>query len=360
MDSPIKIPITEIKTFLSRASAIKPDTHIPISSFVRLKGETDKTSMYKSGQASFIIHEVDAENEEPYDFLIEEKSLSIACENTDAETILFEPAGDVVNITVGNYKQSSPTEDVILFYKFPEFENSFLHTLSGEILDSINAASKYAHAGKDFVTNVCFVHVSNNAVCATDNKKSYYKKFEDELPELVLSLKSCSVLSKFGTVKVKDIEKFYLFNTGSSIYGFSKEEYKAPNFDKAFNTIQEIKRPGFVVKKDSLFSFADKSHKLSSGFIDAIEISDSEGQEIKLDFKSDTVKTSTFSKIEVSKKEGYSEPTSFLVSASILKQVLASLTPETIDVCFATQGKSQFLIFSEDKNQISFIMGMTA
>ena len=360
MSQKIKIPITEIKTFLNRASAIKPDTHIPISSFVRLKGELDKTSMYKSGQASFIIHEVDVENEDPFDFLIEEKSLSIACENTNSNTILFEPEGDIINITVGNYKQSSPTEDVILFYKFPEFENSFLHTLTGDILDSINAASKYAHAGKDFITNVCFVHVSNNAVCATDNKKSYYKKFEVELPDLVLSLNSCSVLAKFGSVKVKEIEKFYLFNTGSSIYGFSKEEYKAPDFNRAFNTVQEIKRPGFSVKKDSLFTFADKSHKLSSGFIDVIEISDSDRQEIQLGFKSDTVKASTFAKIDVQKKEGYSEPVPFLVSAGILKQVLSSLTPETIDVCFASLGQSQFLIFSEDKNQISFIMGMSA
>lgn len=355
----IQIKTSELKTFLSRASAIKTDTIIPVSSYLRIKGESDKTSMYKAGQHSFIVHEIDSENEETFDFLIEEKSLSIAIEGTDSETVYFEPADGIVKITVGNYEQTSAGEDVNIFYKFPEFDNAFECELSGEVLNAINSASKYAHAGKEFISNLSFVHVNNNSVCATDNKKSYYRKFDENLPVLVLRLDTCSVLSKFGNVKAKTIDTHYLFSTGSSIYGFAKEAYEAPNFEKAFNTIQEIKRPGFTVNKDSVFTFADKSHKLSGGYVDAIEIMDMPASKVKFGFKSDTVKASTFTEIIVDKKEGYEESVSFLVSAAALKVVLSSMSSEAIDVCRASHGASNFLIFSEDANQISFIMGMS-
>jgi hypothetical protein len=355
----IKIAITEIKTFLSRASAIKTDTLIPISAFIRIKGEQGKVSMCKGSQHAFLIHEFDSDNEDEFDFLIEEKSLSIAIDYTNSGDCIFEELDGSIKTIVGSYEQTSASEDLKSFYKFPEFDRTFQYELGGDVLNAINAASKYAHNGKEFVSNLCFVHLQNNTVFATDNKKSFFKKFKEPLPKLTLSLNTCAILSKFGSVETLDIPTHCVFNVGSSIYGFSKEAYDPPNFQKAYDTIQEIKRSGFNISKDQMHVFADKSYKLSNGFLDTIEISDSE-QGIRLDFKSDTVKASTFTVMEAEKEKGYSEPTSFLVSASILKQVLSSMSKEQVHVCFATHLVSNYLIFSEDQNHISFIMGMTA
>lgn len=359
MNTTIKIPIQQIKTFLSRAGSIKNENVIPISQFLRVKGEANRTLLYKANSNSFIVHEIEQENESEYDFLIEERSLSIACETVE-DTCYFDPCNDCIKMTIGKYSQSSPTEDLNSFFKFPELDDNFEYTISGEVLDSINAASKFVYSGKEFISKICFVHLSNNAVCATDNKKSYYKKFELELPKLVLNYNMCSVLSKFGSIIFQSTESHYIFNMGNSIYGFIKEQYEAPDFELAYKTIQNIKRPPLVVNKSDLFTFSDKSSKLASGFIDTIEISDGEQSSISLSFNSETTKSATETIIEVQKNEKYHEPEPFLVSASILKSVLSSISSESVEMYFATHGKSKFLIFSEEQNHISFIMGMTA
>lgn len=242
----MKISVSELKSFKANASFIKQNNIIPVLSYLKLSDGC----ITKNNLNSFLIQKVGKFKES---ILVDEKILMAFVDNASTDEIEISVSGKRILITDGFTKDYSPTDDIINFptNESGEFEKT---KISVDVLASIKIASTFI-LSEETMPNKSNIFVGKKSVAGSNGFIAYVKTFDIDLPQMVLSKDTCTVISKFGSIDFYESESYHFFENDKCKFGFIKPTY--PFFDLTVFGVFNKEAPHFEVNKFDLIRFND-------------------------------------------------------------------------------------------------------
>jgi DNA polymerase III sliding clamp (beta) subunit (PCNA family) len=315
-----KIKLSDLKDFLRKSSKIKTNGVIPVHEFLLIETFAEEITITKTNGNAFIKTTITQDNEAVEKHLIEEKRLSAFASNAKGEFITVRQVKQTTILKDGENEVKLGAVDGVnfeAFQRFPETEGAETTVLGPDLLAALFAA-------KDFVSilesNLHFVYVqpdgNGSVVFATNQHLLYERKFEEVLPEMTLSPDVCSIVSTFNHVSFFTAGNYNFFDTGSTVYGFIKTEYKAPNYKVVINQISfedELK-----MDREEVLSFCQLVNSLSVEKFATIKFDDIE-EAMLIHWDESGYSTETERKLDVEKNF---PPKPFALNCIYLMQIL--------------------------------------
>lgn len=244
MKQTIAIPLADLRQFKKNSSFIKQNGIIPILDYIKF----DNGQITKTNQNEYIIFKSNFTGS----FLVEERVLFNFIEYASGNELLFSFNGKKITLSDGNTEVTSQSEDLGLF-PIPEICTQDKIELPNEVLLAISTAAQYTQE-YEFDPKRPYVFVGAKAVAASDGLIGFYKKFDIDLPEMVLSEKTATKIGSLSSVMFCQNERYLFFETPNSTYGFIKPEPKFFNLGNYFNYPKEV---SFIVNKRDFIAFND-------------------------------------------------------------------------------------------------------
>jgi hypothetical protein len=212
----------QLKRFYANSSQIKSKGILPILDYIKISDDV----ILKTNTEAFIKMDITPTGKT---FLIDENTLGKLLSITKSDIINVEVKDKRVCLNDGFNKAYFPLPDYAdLYPEIPEIEKKEGVVLTESVLKSIGIASKNVAVG-DVRPALNCVNLHENFVFGTDTFKFYSKKF-DNLPSLSISPLAASIISQFGSATYYSQGNFNIFEIGSLVYGFAKEEVVVPDF----------------------------------------------------------------------------------------------------------------------------------
>lgn len=246
----VKIPLADLISFKRNSSFIKSFGILPIYDYVLF----DSGMMIKSNQREFVIQKANFMGT----FLVEERVLFNFMEYANGSDILFTVNGKKITISDGNAQVTSQTDDPANF-KMPESTTDGKQSISNEVLQSILIASKYTKDDENSPITP-YVFIGKKSVAASDALIVYYKNFDFELPEIILSRPHAEKIGTLTDVLYTNNERYNIFESKGVTFGFIKHEAKYQDMSVFFG---KDKGDSFVVNKNDFLSFVDACISIS-------------------------------------------------------------------------------------------------
>lgn len=254
----MKLQTQQIKEFQRRTSAIKTGNIIPCLSYVMLKVENGICSMIKTNLSIYCKYSFQL-NESDQILMIEEQSLNTFVSTTKAMEFDIMVSDKTITLTDGKLTipfTTIPHED---FPKFPDnkaVKDPF--TLGEDIINAMASAANFLSGNQD---NYNFVHTANNNVFGGHQFAIFIKKYSDNIPDISLPADACNILSQYIELTHYTSGNIDFFNSGSTIYGFTKTEHKCPDYVRIMEKAQTDNH--FTVQKSDMVSFCQTAMSLS-------------------------------------------------------------------------------------------------
>jgi DNA polymerase III sliding clamp (beta) subunit (PCNA family) len=247
----ITIEVSEIKEFFKRSKGVKPNTSNPITSYIKLEANENCT-LLKTNLNSYCVHEVKADYPSSFVCLVDERLLAKVLEQGTDDVVEIKVEPGRVILTCGIAQVRDSFTDPSLFPTFPEIsEQKEGKVLTKDVLEAVGIAAQTLVVDRD--CQLSYVHV-NGAVFSSDNFSLYLKKLSDSFPDLVLDRECCLVISEYDSLQYFTAGNYHFFDTGKTMYGFIKTEYKTPAYHVIF---KKSEGEPFEINKEDFISFCE-------------------------------------------------------------------------------------------------------
>lgn len=316
----MKIKVSDLKDFFKKSNKIKSNGVLPIYDYLLFECDKDTVSITKSNGNMYCQHTVEEDNSETERLLVEEKRLSALVNNAKGEFIYFTVKGKKVVIKdAANEIKLEAVGDVNLnaFPTFPGSEGAERVSLNPDVISALFEARNFTSIVE---SNMHFVYThkkeKNFVVFATNMHILYMRKFNEELPEMALSPEVCSIICQFQHLEYYTAGNYDFFNTGSTVYGFIKTDYKAPEYLPIIKSID----PGQTIKinREELLSFCKLVNSLAVSKFPVLRFDDAE-EALLVHYDEDEYSMNTEKNMPVEKTFW---PTPFALNNAYLTQIL--------------------------------------
>lgn len=252
----MKLQTQQIKEFQRKSSAIKTGSIIPSLSYIMLQVENGICSLIKTNLSIYCKYSFQLDEQDTV-IMIEEQSLSTFASATKAMEFDIMVSGKTITLTDGKLTipfTTIPHED------FPKFPGSVVkdpYTLTEDVISAMASAANFLSGNQD---NYNYVHTAYNNVFGGHQFAIFLKKFTD-LPIISLPADACSILNQYSELTHYTSGNVDFFNSGSTIYGFTKTEHKCPDYVRIMEKANTD--GGFIINKSDIVSFCQTAMSLS-------------------------------------------------------------------------------------------------
>lgn len=273
----IKIKISELKEFLKRSRAIKPNPLVPeIFGRLLLKCEDGTATLSKTNLHVHCRHEIDAEHTGDFAVLIDEKMMTALIQNTPEDHIEVKLTKTEVILTSGPAKVKFLNEDPHVFHKFPQVDgNTEKVEFPPDVLYAIRAATSLIDTSIDTQFSYCYLVTTKGKadVFATRSAFIFYRKqFDFPIPTMPLSAEMAAVITMFENVRCTRSGPYAFFDCGRTQYAFVLSVYTAPPYHNIL--AQCVNDQYFEINRAELQQFCELVLSSSPSSIPGTTISD--------------------------------------------------------------------------------------
>lgn len=356
------ISTKEVKKFINAAKNIKSSNLLPIYSYVKLECNGDSASFCKSNGHSFVSCPVKAEFDKNVVFIIDERAFF---------GFVNKAEGDVITIEDGSEGKGEDKKEMICFSdgvkkgKSSKVDNVFpliesrtdeIETVfDSDVLTSIFLSKECVLVAVDKVMRIwnTFCHImkinKNSYVVGSNGAISYFKKFKQNLPCLIIESDVADVITKFDSVSHCSVGNYDLFNCNNTTYGFIKSEMAVPDLTPIFDRLKSEEY--FVINRKKLLNFCETVVDMNSSSVaPEVSISNADKNDVMLEFNG-IGGQALDEKVKVEKKNFELNP--FVFQPKNMIVVLKDLGVEKIKLSYI---QHNFLITSEeDKDYLGTI-----
>lgn len=360
----VKIPIQELKTFLSKAAAIKAEKSIvPLCRYIKIVCEGNVISVTKTNLQSFVICELDGKATKNFTLLVEEDLLAACVKNATGKEIKISfkeaksatsPTGKVKSVTIEDgedLKVEKTTEDEMAFPVIPEAEKNGSNKLTEDILESIYLASRCTSEPKDIPTYANFVHVKSTGkksfyIAGMNGAILYFKSFKQAMPDMILELETCAAIKGFQELLVYQGGNYNFFDAGKTLFGFVKVEFVTPDFKGGIVDKMEVDKL-FTIDRAAVVRCCDFAKSINPmKYIAPCTIEGDGDKGVVIDYNQNEVGLNSARKFEVKKNKKFSIP-KFFFSPNDFSTVLSSLPFEKVNMVGPVE-KNYYITSDED------------
>lgn len=236
----ITIPVNDLKKFFSAAAHVKSNAILPALECVKIDVLTSKqTTLTRHNTNAFIVQTIENAPEQKakagYSVLVDTKVLKQFVSSTTSSDVTISTKGKKVMLESGKLKTSCEITDLALYPKIPDYDSAKKIDLEADFFEAIYHSSFYIRAGKATMKDLPFYHhcysmalgKNETLIAATTSPAVYMKKINQEVPEMSISEETCLAIQSFREGVLMQVEKFNVFETGNTIYGFLRSEQKS-------------------------------------------------------------------------------------------------------------------------------------
>lgn len=341
----MKLPTSTIKEFEKKTSRITTNGIMPILSYISLEVKSGILTLSKSNLSSYCKYSAPFEHED-LQVLLEERIIIGFANVTKSETIDVSIEGKEVTLSDGNLTQTFETGN---FDEYPSFpDNTVIKTpitFNEQQIRSIVVASKYTDVK---AAQYGYVHILPDCIWGSNGYSIYYKTYEG-LTNIILSPESAQVIGQYSELTHYSIDNYDFFDSGSTVYGFVKPEFKTPDLTALIG--KYIPLQGFKIDKEQLEIFCTTSINLCN-LLTYSTITDN-GNTLLLELNNNGNKKTNKLTIVVEKTEQF-EP--FKFDSSNMLSALKSIPYEYLTM---TMTDNKIILHNEeDKDYFGIIMGV--
>lgn len=357
----IKIKTSELSSFFKRASSIKSSDFLPIYTYLKFECQKDTAKIYKSNGHAFIIHDIEVDSTEKKSFLIEEKMIRALVEKTNAKEITFEIKAsrkiehekevtvDNISFSDGLNKMKCQSPVHTIFTPIPAIKKEDQIVLPATVVESLFLAKSVSKTKESIKTWMAYVHINevsknNHFIVGMADGIMYFKKFNLELPSMILEPETCSTIGMYGEMNYSKSDNYHVFDVGITVFGFIHLETvsKAPDITVVTNQFDD--KINFIIDRKELIGYCEICLSIRPGILQPI-ISLTDGGKNKMVFKYENIESERSNeRVFDVKKAG--KPDDFLFLAEQMVDVLKNLSFETVQ--FSGPIKQSYFITSEE------------
>lgn len=356
----IKIPLNELKEFLRKAKPIKDNGIVPALAYLKLVCDGNVATITKNALSSFLIYELQkTEFESNTVLLIDFKVLSGFIAQAKGSTIEIElKGGKEVVITDGHYKVRHPYSDEKVFPVIQEMDSKTKKEINLDILESMNTAKGYVarNANKIWLDYVHVKPLGKKECCVfgSEGNAMYFKRFKNDLPEIILDPEVCAILAGMDSVMYTKTGQYHYFDTGRAIYGFSQVEQRSTTFEQLVSQLPE--KMSFVAERAQIVDFCKLVISINPSLLTAnCFIREAGKKQLLMQFVNDDFALGSEAFIAIEEKGPAIEE--FWFNPKLMLLCLEGLPYEKI--CFYQHGPQQFFIKAKDDPEyVGIIRGM--
>lgn len=262
----ITIKLAELKEFFRRARAVKDGSILPIYQYFKLEC-ADVAKITKTSGSAFITHELaSAKFKKNIILLLEIKMLTGFVAAATGEVLTIKIKDNQVEYTDERYTMRHQVVDPKDFQPVKDLKEAQWSTLPQSMLEAISIARQYCANNTVNETWMDYVWVSpikgegkKKQVCvfATDAIILYYKKFDGDVPMIVMEKDIAMVISSFTSVNYAKVGNYHYYDTGNSLYGFAELaiQYGAGQFETVIAAYE--KAVSFIIPQKEIIDFCD-------------------------------------------------------------------------------------------------------
>jgi hypothetical protein len=283
--------------------------------------------------------------------LLDERLISALLSSSGAEVFEISEVNNNILISDGFSNISFQKEDTTIFPKAPEESDDRVTSfLNKDVIDSLSIAKSFAKP-RSIEHPLEFVHMKPNEVFASDGFVMYHKKFDCELPTLMLYPETCIALAGYENVMYYRAGNYDFFESGNTKYGFIKTEAKPQAYDFIIDSAS--KKGGFKIDKDYIEKFCELTNNSTVSSLPISRITDAGINRLLFQFDDDNYGISTKMEFEVENKNETVPEYSF--NPKILLPAIKSIPYDYLNL---TPHKTFGYVLSndEDENYTGIIM----
>lgn len=282
----IKIKTAAVKKFLDNAKQIRDSKLLPIYQYVKISVKDGVLKFYKSNGNSFLIFDGGEIKGKDVSVLVNENTLSVVVSSA-LEEITIDVKGDCVVIDNGVKKYKSHTEDVAHFPAIQEksIDDEKILLTTDAIVSMFYAKSHVSPpADKAMRQWLSYIHLlkidKKYYVVGLNGFISFFKSFDNKLPEISLEPEVVSVITRFSSLFYSRVGNYDYFDTGELAYGFIKSEMVAPDLGVVLKKF--ISDEFVVMDRKAIVNFCEDAINLNQTAVPPEVIIKDEGEEISL------------------------------------------------------------------------------
>jgi DNA polymerase III sliding clamp (beta) subunit (PCNA family) len=296
--------------------------------YLLIEFEKENVSITKSNGNMFCKHVIDQDSESNGKILVEEKRLSALVNNAKGEFITFKVSGKktIIKDDINEVKLEAINDvNVEAFQKFPDTQGTDRTILNPEMLSALFEAKNFASIVE---SNLHYIYThelkGSHYVFATNRYLMYQRKFNEPLPQLALSADVCTIISTFQHVEYFTAGNYDFFDTGKTVYGFIKTEYRQPEYMNIINSLSESEN--FRLVKEEILSFCELVNSLAISKFPLLIFDDAD-EKIVVHFDENEYNAESEKALDVQKNFS---PKSFAMNCAYLTQALKCFTSDEI------------------------------
>lgn len=355
----IKIPISDIKRFITAAKPIRDTKLLPIYAYVKLHCEGNEGIFYKSNGTSFVVFNVSADFKENQTILIEEKTLFGFVEHSSGKEIKISTKGDIVNLYDGARTISCKVPPIEHFPAIQPKDSEESIVMDGNVLSALFLANSHILPPADQAMRApaSFVHLTPVGklfyIAAWNGMVAYFKSFKEKIPNVSLDPDVISVISKFEILSYSRCGNYDYFDGGGVSYGFIKAECKTPDVSIMVERLkQDVK---FTLDRKPLVDFCEMVIDVNSSSVPPIvSMGETSSTSLLMTFTDISENQNAVEKITVTGKVSLDEP--FVFQPKNMLTVLKDLGCEKITMSYVQ--KNMLITSEEEIGYIGSVMGM--
>ena len=230
----IKINVSEVNEFLKATSQVVNNVLFPELQYCKFSstGEIIRTNLnswviYKSGLEADDITE---------DILVDDRILrGFVAVLKDDDIITITIKDTKVFLKCGSREIGFQNMELSKFEKTPsqDFKGEKISVLSN-VIKSIKIAQVYAMLVSQYEGPFSFIQLNgnDNEVFASNGNFIYVKRFDEQLPTMLLRHEACNILNDEKDYKYFEVGNYYFFDQDKFTFGFIKTESKTVDYRK--------------------------------------------------------------------------------------------------------------------------------
>jgi DNA polymerase III sliding clamp (beta) subunit (PCNA family) len=327
----MKIKVSDLKEFFKRSNKIKSNGVLPIHDYLLIESTPECVAITKSNGNMYCKHTIEEDNQGTEKLLVEEKRLSALVGNAKGEFIHFNTKGKKVTLkdAANEVKLEAMKEvEVNAFKTFPESEGADRITLNPDVLAALFEARNFSAIVE---SNFHYVYAhkkeAGHFIYSSNGHLMYLRKFEEELPELVLSPEVCSIVCQFQSVQYYTAGNYDFFDTGATVYGFIKSEYKAPEYMQIIRSINQDEQ--ITMNRAEVISFCELVSSLAVAKFPVLKFEETAEDTLLMQYEESEYNVKTEREVKVKKNLW---PETFAFNSGYLTQVLKCFTTEEVNL----------------------------
>jgi DNA polymerase III sliding clamp (beta) subunit (PCNA family) len=307
----IKIAIADLKQFLSRSSGIKQKGVLPILAYIKLECKGNSATLTRSNLNAFVVHEFKVKCKKNITVLLDHTILAGVVDKTKSEEITIEleakkpdtEFGGKVLYSDGEFKQRHELVDHANFPTVPENASQDKTIFNQAILESLHLSKNNTDPkqGNPFFQ---YVHINPNGkgsyIFGTNSTVIYYRHFDEKLPTISLDHDAVAAISKFQEVIYTENGNFDFFDTGNTLYGFIKPDFKASDISQIMKGGDDKMK--FVIDKKQVLEYCQYVNRINPGLLAYVFFADAGKNSIMLRYSNDEYSLSADQFYDVEKK----------------------------------------------------------